>query len=231
MQWGSKRSPKTVIAYSSDLSIDFNICKQHNILLPTEDNRETYILTSLVFVLQQMIIFSESWQRYFLPTKKQHTQPPSCPNFCFQNHAVFRQFWANFGLRLPPWGQNLCWAPDQFPGSAPVNASIVTCTGGGALHWMNMEAIHHLGTWHIDLRDKCWIASAACIKGADPGIWSGGGPVEFWRGGAWAQNLRKIGFLPIKLPEKCMILKKSWGQGGRAPRPSWIRYWYQQGIS
>ena len=45
------------------------------------------------------------------------------PRF-LQNHAVFRQFfrekplfWANYGLRPPPWGQNSAVPPDQNPGS------------------------------------------------------------------------------------------------------------------
>ncbi len=33
------------------------------------------------------------------------------------------------------------------------------------------------------------------------------------RGGAWAQNLLKIGVFPLKLPENCMMLKKHWGKG------------------
>ncbi len=42
-----------------------------------------------------------------------------------------------------------------------------------------------------------------------------GGPVEFWpQGGPWAQNLLIIRGFPLKLPENCKILKKSWGQGG-----------------
>ena len=44
-----------------------------------------------------------------------------------------------------------------------------------------------------------------------------GGPTEFGPQGPWAQNLLKIGVSPLKLPENCMIMKKSWGQGGRAP--------------
>ncbi len=46
------------------------------------------------------------------------------------------------------------------------------------------------------------------------GVWTLGGP--------WAQNVLKIGGLPLKLPENCMILKKSWGQGGLDPLVSWI---------
>ena len=44
-----------------------------------------------------------------------------CPEdfFFFQNHAVFRQLWANFGLR-PPWGQNSAGPPDHNSGSAPM---------------------------------------------------------------------------------------------------------------
>ncbi len=38
------------------------------------------------------------------------------------------------------------------------------------------------------------------------------------RGGPEPNNLLKIGDFPLKLPENCMILKKSWGQGGAAPR-------------
>ena len=41
--------------------------------------------------------------------------------------------------------------------------------------------------------------------------------------GAWIQNLLKIGGFSLKFPEKCMIFKKSWGQGGVGPRAPWIR--------
>ena len=47
-----------------------------------------------------------------------------------------------------------------------------------------------------------------------------GGPGEFWPQGPWALNLLKIGFFPLKLPENCMNLKKSWGKGGGPPGPS-----------
>ncbi len=52
------------------------------------------------------------------------------------------------------------------------------------------------------------------------------GPVEFWPqgGGPWALNLLKIGVLPSKLPENCMFLKKSWGQGGSGPPRSATGY-------
>ena len=41
------------------------------------------------------------------------------------------------------------------------------------------------------------------------------GPVKFGpQGGALNPNWLKIGLFPLKLPENCMILKKSWGQGG-----------------
>ncbi len=37
-------------------------------------------------------------------------------------------------------------------------------------------------------------------------------------GGALSPKLLKIGGFPLKLPENCMILKKSWGQGGLGPQ-------------
>ena len=41
------------------------------------------------------------------------------------------------------------------------------------------------------------------------------GPAEFGpQGGPWAQHLLKTGVFPLKLSENCVILKKSWGQGG-----------------
>ncbi len=43
------------------------------------------------------------------------------------------------------------------------------------------------------------------------------GPVEFWLKGAWAQTLLNIGVFPLQLPQNCMILEKSWGQGGPGP--------------
>ena len=45
-------------------------------------------------------------------------------------------------------------------------------------------------------------------------------------GRSWAQNLLKIGVFPLKLPENCMILKKSWGQGGPPVDPLLkIHFW------
>ena len=54
-----------------------------------------------------------------------------------------------------------------------------------------------------------------------------GGPAEFWpQVGALPKIWWKIRvFFPLKLPENRMDFKKSWGQGGRAPRAPWIRYW------
>ena len=43
--------------------------------------------------------------------------PAPCPPRFFQNHALFRQFWAKFGLRAPPWVKTPL-SPDQNPGSA-----------------------------------------------------------------------------------------------------------------
>ena len=50
-------------------------------------------------------------------------------------------------------------------------------------------------------------------------------PAEFDPRGPWAQNVLKIEGFPLKLPENCMILKKSWGQGGLWPpgRPEPLR--------
>ncbi len=45
------------------------------------------------------------------------------------------------------------------------------------------------------------------------------------KGGPEPKHLLKIGVFPLKLPQNCMILKKSWGLGGLDPRPPWIRYW------
>ena len=54
--------------------------------------------------------------------------------------------------------------------------------------------------------------------GADPGFWSGGQQSFDPKGWPWAQTLLKIGGFPLKLPENCMIKKKSWGQGGPGPQ-------------
>ncbi len=43
---------------------------------------------------------------------------PPCPQDFFQNHAVFRKFWANFGSQGPPPGEKTpLGPPDQNPGS------------------------------------------------------------------------------------------------------------------
>ncbi len=44
---------------------------------------------------------------------------------CFQNHAVFRQFGAHFGLRPPLGVKTLLAPPDQNPGSAPVISTVL----------------------------------------------------------------------------------------------------------
>ena len=56
MQRGSKRSLKTVVVFLSDISIDFNICKQHSVqyFTKTEDKREIY-LDFFYYFLEQMI--------------------------------------------------------------------------------------------------------------------------------------------------------------------------------
>ena len=53
--------------------------------------------------------------------------------------------------------------------------------------------------------------------GADPGFWSGGPRRVLTPRGPWAHNLLKIRVFPLKLPENCMILKKSLGQRGPGP--------------
>ena len=53
--------------------------------------------------------------------------------------------------------------------------------------------------------------------GADPGFWSGGSRV-LTPGGPEPK-------ICSKLPENCMILKKSWGQGEPAPLDQLVHYW------
>ena len=54
--------------------------------------------------------------------------------------------------------------------------------------------------------------------GANPGFGSGG-PAEFCpQGGSEPAICQNRGF-PLKLRQNCMLLKKSWGQGGPGPRP------------
>ncbi len=92
------------------------------------------------------------------------------------------------------------------------------------------------GFWHLSSSHAwCLISEGDCAPGVShlylrwcrcgSSILAREGPAEFWlQGGPWAQHFLKIGGFPKKLCENCMILEKSWGQGG--PRPSgplWIR--------
>ncbi len=52
-----------------------------------------------------------------------------------------------------------------------------------------------------------------------------GSPVEFWpQGGALSPQFAQNKGFPLKLPENCMILKKSGARGAQAPRAPWIRH-------
>ncbi len=79
-----------------------------------------------------------------------------------------------------------------------------------ARSWFGLNGTHLFNTQ--DLKPEA--------SGADLGSRSGGpSGVLTPRGGPWAQNLPKIRVFPLKLPENCMILKKSWeARGVRAPR-------------
>ncbi len=57
--------------------------------------------------------------------------------------------------------------------------------------------------------------------GADPGFWSGG-QWSFDQKGGLSPKFAQNRAFPLKLPKNCMILKKSWGQGGLGP--PWIRH-------
>ncbi len=60
--------------------------------------------------------------------------------------------------------------------------------------------------------------------GADPGFWSEGSQQRFDpKGGPEKKKCENKGF-PLKLPENCMILKKSGARGAQAPRAPWIRH-------
>ncbi len=95
----------------------------------------------------------------------------------------------------------------------------VQCGWGGrgvftpklSLSWTN----HHHPQLLAHRRPLCLDAEK---PGVDPGFFSGWAQQSFDpKGGGWAQNLLKIGVFPLKLPENCMILKKSWGKGGPGP--------------
>ena len=52
------------------------------------------------------------WVSHLRIQRAPGARPPTPLQDYFQNHAVFRQFWANFGLRSPPpLGSKLRWAP------------------------------------------------------------------------------------------------------------------------
>ncbi len=60
----------------------------------------------------------------------------------------------------------------------------------------------------------------------DPRFWSEGPSGVLTLVGAMNPKFAWNRGFPLKLPENCMILKKSWGQGGPGPPgPPWIRYW------
>ena len=72
------------------------------------------------------------------------------------------------------------------------------------------------------LVDPVYKTTEERITRADPGFWSGGAS------GVLTQFAQHWGF-PLKLPENCMIKKKSWGQGGTGPWDlPWIRQWIYQ---
>ena len=73
---------------------------------------------------------------------------------------------------------------------------------------LRSRSVYKVGAGGFCLRwQRQW--SSAYLSGADPGFWSGGAQQSFDPKGVWAQNLLKIGVFPLKLPENCMILKKS----------------------
>ena len=85
---------------------------------------------------------------------------------------------------------------------------------------------------HIDLDQFCFCFCPDLLEraGADPGFWSEGTSgvlTPMGGGGAWAQNLLKIGFFSLNIAWKLHDFEEILGgKGGRAPRPPpWIRYW------
>ena len=69
------------------------------------------------------------------------------------------------------------------------------------------------GTWTVTTPPHCVHA-----PGVDPGFWSRGAWCSFDpTGGPEPKICSKQGFSPKKSPENCMMLNKSWGQGGQAP--------------
>ncbi len=59
-------------------------------------------------------------------------------------------------------------------------------------------------------------------SGVDLGFWSGGPSRVLTPGYIASPKCAENRGFPWKLPENCMILTKSWGQGGPAPRAPWI---------
>ncbi len=55
------------------------------------------------------------------------------------------------------------------------------------------------------------------LSGAVPGFWSGGPSGVLTPREAMSPKFTQNRVFPLKLPENCMILNKSWGQGVRAP--------------
>ncbi len=84
---------------------------------------------------------------------------------------------------------------------------ICVCPPPGGSCWIR---IIHVGQSEFPTNSKSFWKSHADLS--EGGQWSFDP-----KGGPWANNLLKIGVFPLKLPENCMILKKSWGQGGPGP--------------
>ena len=91
-------------------------------------------------------------------------------------------------------------------------------TFDGFFHAKILELINQIN-WQMS---KGWKCSNRNLTQARIQDFGQGGPVEFWPQ-RWAQHLLKIRVFPWKLPENCMILKKSWGRRGVPPGPPWIR--------
>ena len=69
------------------------------------------------------------------------------------------------------------------------------------------------------------ILEPGLYPGVDPGFWSGAPSKVLTLRGALSPKFAQNRGFPLKLPENCMVLKKSWGQGGPGPpRAPWIRY-------
>ena len=96
----------------------------------------------------------------------------------------------------------LFWDEDNTQKHIKYKLRVVEMISGCLLCWTG-----------IALTKNCLILMDVVWSGMDPGFWSGGQQSFDPKGGPEPKIAKNRGF-PSKLPENCMILEKSWGQGG-----------------